>query len=260
MDSTVEEGRGGASNLGRGRWNVLILAIETATERIGVAIIGSEGVRASFEAVRGRHHAEIVVPAIEFVCRHGGVTVEDLSAIAVDVGPGLFTGMRVGLATAKAMGLALGIPLVGITSLEVLAHSCRHSDKVIASVIDARKGQVFFGFHRVLRNGVEAVGEQRVGDVEDLIAAIRDRGQDVVCVGDGAMRYAADLESQHLVEIADRHACHPSVQNLAVLAMHRALKEKWSPPGEVGAVYLRPPDAEINWSTRSNTPAVEVAP
>jgi tRNA threonylcarbamoyladenosine biosynthesis protein TsaB len=236
--------------------DVLILAIETATERIGVALIGSDGIVASFEATRGRHHAEIVVPAIEFVCRHAGVTVNELSAVAVDVGPGLFTGMRVGLATSKAMAQALDVPVIGITSLEVLAFACRHrssDDDVVVPVVDARKGQVFFGFHRPSSNGVQPLEDIRVGSTADLIAAVEDRGQHIVCVGDGAERYREELASHPLIETADRHLAHPSVQNLAIMALRRALREEWSEPRAVQAVYVRAPDAEINWSTRTST-------
>lgn len=238
---------------------MLILGIETATERIGVGLIGSEGILASFEATRGRHHAEIVVPAIEFVCRHAGVSVDELSCIAVDVGPGLFTGMRVGLATAKAMAAALQLPVVGVTSLEILAHSCRHSDKVIVSVVDARKGQVFFGFHRATADGIEVLGQARAGKVQDLIGAIEDRSQQVVCIGDGAQRYRNELEGHSLIDFADRHLAHPSVDQLLIMGMRRAVREQWSSAGEVHAMYLRPPDAEINWSIRTNPPAADVS-
>lgn len=239
---------------------MLILGIETATERIGIGLIGSSGVIAAFEATRGRHHAEIVVPAIDFVCRHAGVSVDELSAIAVDVGPGLFTGMRVGLATGKAMGQALGIPVIGLTSLEVLAHACRHRDEVIASVVDARKGQVFFGFHRSTGDGVTPLGEPRAGSITDLIAAVEDRGQHVVCIGDGTVRYRSDLEGHGLIDIADHHVAHPSVHNLSIIAMRRALREQWSQPADVQAMYLRAPDAEINWSTRDSSPPAVVQP
>ena len=239
---------------------MLILAIETATERIGVAVIGSDGVVAAFEATRGRHHAEIVTPAIEFVCRHGGVSVDEFSAIAVDVGPGLFTGMRVGLATGQAIAQALDVPVVSVTSLETLAYSVRHTESVIASVVDARKGQVFFGFHRATEAGIVSIDEPRAGSAADLIAAIEDRGQRVLCVGDGTVRYRADLEGHALVDIADRHHAYPSVHNLAIIAMRRALREQWSSPADVRAMYLRAPDAEINWSTRDSSPPAVVQP
>jgi tRNA threonylcarbamoyladenosine biosynthesis protein TsaB len=235
---------------------VLILAIETATEHIGVGLIGSDGMIASFEATRGRHHAEIVVPAIEFVHRHGGVTVNELSAIAVDIGPGLFTGMRVGLATGKAMAQALDVPLIGITSLDVLAFACRHrntEDEVVVSVVDARKGQVFFGFHRPSASGVQSLGDARVGSVADLVAAVEDRSQHVVCVGDGAERYREELAIHPLIEMADRHLAYPNIQNLSIMALRRALREEWSDAHTVQALYVRAPDAEINWSTRTTT-------
>jgi tRNA threonylcarbamoyladenosine biosynthesis protein TsaB len=239
---------------------VLILGIETATERIGVAVIGSDGVVAAFEATRGRHHAEIVMPAIEFVCRNGGVSVDELSAIAVDIGPGLFTGMRVGLATGQAMAQALDVPMVAVTSLETLAYSVRHTDAVIASVVDARKGQVFFGFHHATGDGVVSAGESRAGSVADLIAAIEDRGQRALCVGDGTVRYREDLAGHTLIDIADRHHAYPSVHNLAIIAMRRALREQWSSPTDIRAMYLRAPDAEINWSTRDSSPPAVVQP
>ncbi|MSY13497.1 MAG: tRNA (adenosine(37)-N6)-threonylcarbamoyltransferase complex dimerization subunit type 1 TsaB, partial [Actinobacteria bacterium] len=92
---------------------MLILGIETATEQVSVAIGGHEGVLGLFEVTRGRRHAETLVPAIEFLCRQADIEIAEFGAIAVDVGPGLFTGMRVGIATGKAMAQALRIPMIG---------------------------------------------------------------------------------------------------------------------------------------------------
>lgn len=231
---------------------MLILGIETATERIGVAIAGSDGVLASFEVTRGRQHAEILMPAIEFVCRHAGIEVASLSACAVDVGPGLFTGMRVGLATAQAMAMALEIPVIGVSSLEVLAQAYRHCHAVVVSIIDARKGQVFYELF--LANGldVRSVDTPRVGTIDDVIARIDDRAQEVICIGDGAVRYRERLEGHRLIEIGEPQFAHPSVQLLAMMAVRRAVREEWTNARDVRAVYLRAPDAEINWSTRTN--------
>jgi len=100
---------------------MITLAIETATESVGVALAGDDGIIASVEVHEGRRHAEVLAPAIDFACRHAGVDLGKIAAVGVDVGPGLFTGMRVGAATAKAMGQALQIPVVGVSSLDVLA-------------------------------------------------------------------------------------------------------------------------------------------
>ncbi|MEM9745164.1 MAG: tRNA (adenosine(37)-N6)-threonylcarbamoyltransferase complex dimerization subunit type 1 TsaB [Actinomycetota bacterium] len=227
---------------------MLILGIETATERVSVAVGGHEGVIGLFEITKGRRHAETLTPAIEFTCRQAGIELAEIGVIAVDVGPGLFTGMRVGLASAKALALALRIPMIGISSLDLLAFSCRHSDKVVVPVIDARKGEVFFAMYRQVPGGVQQVSEPSVGPVEDLVADLMARSQDVLCVGDGARRY------QH--EILDGYHCeiggdtHPSASPLVELAHARALREDWVTPREIEPIYLRDPDAVINWATR----------
>jgi tRNA threonylcarbamoyladenosine biosynthesis protein TsaB len=229
---------------------VLILGIETATEQVGVAIGGHEGVIAKFEVARGRRHAEILAPAIEFVCRQADVELGELGVIAVDVGPGLFTGMRVGLATAKALAQALRIPMIGISSLDLLAFPWRHTDRVIVPVIDARKGEVFWAAYRQVPGGVQQVAAPSVGPVDDLVADLLARSQDVLLVGDGALRYRDEILDGYHSELADD--AHPSAAPLVQLAHARALREQWVSPREIEPIYLRAPDAQINWATRGS--------
>ncbi|MFZ4719179.1 MAG: tRNA (adenosine(37)-N6)-threonylcarbamoyltransferase complex dimerization subunit type 1 TsaB, partial [Ilumatobacteraceae bacterium] len=172
---------------------MLILGIETATQQVSVAIGGHEGVLGQFEVARGRRHAETLTPAIEFLCRQADIQIAEFGAIAVDVGPGLFTGMRVGLAAGKAMAQALRVPMIGISSLDLLAFPLRYADRPIAAVIDARKGELFYAFYRPVPGGVQRVTEPRCGKVDDLVGDILARGQNVICVGDGALRYRDEI-------------------------------------------------------------------
>jgi tRNA threonylcarbamoyladenosine biosynthesis protein TsaB len=227
---------------------MLILGIETATEQVGVAIGGHEGVIASFEVARGRRHAEILTPAIEFVCRQAGIELAEFGCIAVDVGPGLFTGMRVGLAAAKALALALRVPMIGISSLDLLAFPCRHTDRVVVPVIDARKNEAFWAMYRPVPGGVQQVMSPTVGPVDDLVADLLARSQDVLCVGDGAERFREQILDGYRCEIAP--PVHPPVSALVQLAHARALREDWVRPDAIEPVYLRAPDAQINWSIR----------
>ena len=231
---------------------MLILGIETATEQVGVAIGGHEGVIATFEVTRGRRHAEILTPAIEFVCRQADIELAEIGCIAVDVGPGLFTGMRVGLAAGKALAQALRIPMIGITSLDLLAFPCRHTDKVVVPVIDARKGEVFWAMYRTVPGGIQQVSPPTVGPVDELVGDLLARSQDVLCVGDGAERYRDEIIDGYRCEIAA--PVHPPVGALVQLAHSRALREEWMRPGEIEPVYLRAPDALINWSVREARP------
>lgn len=231
---------------------MLILGVETATEQVGVAIGGHEGVIATFEVARGRRHAEILTPAIEFVCKQSDIDVAEIGCLAVDVGPGLFTGMRVGLATAKALALALRIPVIGISSLDLLAFPCRHTDRVVVPVIDARKAEVFWAMYRQVPGGVQQVSAPTVGPVDDLVADLLARSQDVLCVGDGAERYRDDIMEGYRCEISA--PVHPSAAALVQLAHAKALREEWVRPDEIEPVYLRAPDAQINWATRESRP------
>ena len=231
---------------------MLILGIETATERVSVAIGGHEGVLGMFEVTRGRRHAETLTPAIDFVCRQADVTLDEISVVAVDVGPGLFTGMRVGLAAGKAIAQALRVPMIAISSLDLLAYPLRRTDKVIAAVIDARKGEIFHALYRQVPGGIQRVSEPTAGRVDDLIADLLARSQEVVCVGDGAIRYRDEISAGYRVEIAEQFFAYPSSAPLVQLAHAKALREEWVNPWEVEALYLRKPDAEINWSMRND--------
>jgi tRNA threonylcarbamoyladenosine biosynthesis protein TsaB len=231
---------------------VLILGIETATEQVGVAIGGHEGVIATFEVARRRRHAETLTPAIEFVCRQSEIELSEISCIAVDVGPGLFTGMRVGLAAGKALAQALRVPMIGITSLDLLAFPCRHADRVVVPVVDARKNEVFWAIYRPVPGGVQQVSPPTVGPVDDLVGDLLARSQDVLCVGDGAERHRDEIMQGYRCEITG--PIHPSVGTLVQLAHARALREEWVRPNEIEPVYLRAPDAQINWTVREARP------
>jgi len=232
---------------------VLILGIETATAQVGCAIGGHEGVLALFEVTRGRRHAETLTPAIEFTCRTAEIDLDEISVVAVDIGPGLFTGLRVGIATAKAIAHALRVPMIGITSLDLLAFPLRHSSRMIVTVIDARRGEVFYAFYRQSPGGVQRIGPPLVGSPDDLAGELMSMSEEVVLVGDGALRYRDRLsEGQKGVEFAEQWLAHPSAAPLVQLAHARALREEWVSPGALEPMYLRMPDAAINWSTREH--------
>jgi tRNA threonylcarbamoyladenosine biosynthesis protein TsaB len=231
---------------------MLILGVETATEQVSVAIGGHEGVLSMFQVCRGRRHAETLIPAIEFICKQAEIEMSEFGAIAVDVGPGLFTGLRVGLAAAKATAQALRIPMIGISSLDLLAFPLRQSDRSVAAVIDARKGELFYAFYRPVPGGVQLLAAPRCGSVDDLIAELMATEDDFVCVGDGALRYRDEIAGAVNCDFAEQFLAHPSAAPLVQLAHARALREEWVNPWEIQPLYLRAPDAQINWSTRES--------
>lgn len=229
---------------------MLILGLETATAEVGCAIGGHEGVLASSHSARGKRHAENLTPAIEFVCRQARVELSEISCVAVDNGPGLFTGLRVGVASGKAIAQALRVPMITVSSLDLLAFPLRYTGRRIAAVIDARRSEVFWAFYRQVPGGVQRVSEPTVGSPDELAAELVADPCDTLLCGDGAIRYGESLSGHPNVEVAGGDHAYPSARALVQLAHARAMREDWIRPQEVELLYLRKPDAEINWSMR----------
>lgn len=229
---------------------MLILGLESATAQVGCAIGGHEGVLASSHSSRGKRHAENLTPAIQFVCEQARVELSEISCVAVDHGPGLFTGLRVGVASGKAIAQALRVPMIAVSSLDLLAFPLRYTDRRIATVIDARRGEVFWAFYRPVPGGVQRTSEPTVGSPEELAAELLAQPGETLLAGDGAIRYAERFSDRADVEIAGGDHAHPSARSLVQLAHAKALREDWVRPQEIELLYLRKPDAEINWSTR----------
>ena len=230
---------------------MIILGIETATQQVGCALGGVEGLLGSFHAAHGRRHAETLAPAIEFTCSATGISLDQVSVVAVDIGPGLFTGLRVGIATAKSIAQALRVPMIGLSSLDLLAHQVRWSHSLIVPVIDARRGEVFSAFYRRVPGGVQRLTDYRVGTAEALSGEILETGEDALLIGDGALRYHDVLGADGNVEFGGVGAAYPSATDLVELAHPRALREEFVQVSELSALYLRKADAEINWSSRA---------
>lgn len=227
----------------------VILGVETALERVAVAVGDGAGITASALLASDRRHAESLTPMISFVLDQAGLGLADLSAIAVDVGPGLFTGMRVGIAAADAMAWALDIPVVGVCSLDALALDADRGEHTVAVALDARRGEVYWALYRPTGTGSEPVRitEPRVSSPEDLAIHLADRAEEVTCAGSGFVRHG---------EILDAHWMHPtglvapSAEAVVRIGAHRVAIDATVPAGGVEPIYLRAPDAEINWRTR----------
>ena len=229
---------------------MLILGITTATQQVGCAIGGHEGVLASVHSARGKRHAENLAPSIDFVRRQARIELDEISVVAIDIGPGLFTGLRVGIAAAKAMAHALRVPMIGISSLDLLAWPVRHTMREIVAVVDARRGEVFHARYRPTPGGVQRIAGPSVSSPDELLADLQASDTEYLLVGDGALRYESVWEDIVRAELAEQYLAYPNASSLVQLAHARAIREDFVQPWELEPLYLRPPDAEINWVTR----------
>ena len=234
---------------------MLILGITTSTAQVGCAIGGHEGVLGAVHSIRGRRHAETLVPAIEFLCRQTRVELRDIGAVAVDLGPGMFTGLRVGVAAGKALSHARRLPMIGVASLDLLAFPLRHSHRRIVCAIDAGRGEIFHASYRQSPGGVQRLTDPEVATPADLASDLEATGEEVLLAGDGARRHRDAFDTIRRVELADHGEAYPQAGSLVQLAHARALREEFVNPAEVTPIYLRLPDAEINWTTRDGAGA-----
>jgi tRNA threonylcarbamoyladenosine biosynthesis protein TsaB len=225
-----------------------LLAIETATRLVGCALWDDDGPVAASLLVAGQRHVEVLVPAIDELCRRAGISVADLGAVAVDIGPGLFTGLRVGLATATTIATARNIPAVGVTSLEALAHPHRRRPGPLAAVIDARRGEVYWA---LFEGDGQCQNELRAPSVSSPQDAAREIGN-VLAVGDGAVRYRETFEAAGS-EVAGPGDMWPSPLAVAELGIERIAGKALlqGTASEVGTLpaplYLRQADVRIGW-------------
>ncbi len=221
-----------------------LLAIDTATTCASVALWEDGAPLASARVVGGRLHAEVLMPMVDDLHRRAGRSVADLEAVAVDVGPGLFTGLRVGLAAASSISLALGVPAQGVTSLEVLAHPHRRCPGLVASVVDARRGEVYWALYATGGSGLEPVVAPEVVAPGAVVEALSARQDKALAVGDGAWRYRELLGT--VAEVAGPADLWPSADVVAELGA-RALALTGAPSAPPHPLYLRQADVRVGW-------------
>lgn len=249
---------------------MIVLGIDTATPGLSAALVGPEGTLASFAFEAGRRHTELLAPAIDDLCTAAGVELGHVDAFAVDIGPGLFTGLRVGLATAAALSSALGRPAVGLTSTEILAEPHRDAGRDVVAVVDVRRAEVAWAYYPAKGGPESNTPESKTpesnapasttpalttpGRLPELLTALRRPAHELTVVGDGALRYREVLEAAGTAgEMIDSESPYPSAAVAAAIARRRLLEGSVT-PGPLAPLYLRPADVRIGWASYDRPP------
>ena len=234
---------------------MIVLGIDTATNTTSIAL-GSETGPIADLRFAGPRKQDDLVPAIERLLELSGLTLGHLGGVAVGIGPGLFTGLRIGVEVAKTLAQVEHLPIVGLSSLDVLAFSVNTSPRLIAAVIDARRKEVFVAFYRSVPGGVVREGEPEVVTPEGLAAELEARGEDVLMVGDGAILYRELLERPGSRAVfAPAALAHPWASALVEVSVPRFIREETDRVTDVVPMYVRKTDAEIAWDHRARGPA-----
>jgi tRNA threonylcarbamoyladenosine biosynthesis protein TsaB len=154
------------------------------------------------------------------------------------------------VAAAKSLAFALRVPMIGVSSLDLLAFRVRFSNRLIVTTVDARRSELYYACYRQVPGGVQRVTDHQIGTPDDLASELLASGEEVLLVGEGAQRYSEAFDGLAKVELVDPGSSYPSAEALVELAHARALREQFERSDAIEPIYLRRPDAEINWSVR----------
>jgi len=226
---------------------VNLLAIETATQACALGVRTSDGVEVTRVLDLDRRHTEVLALGMVELLDECGLVARDIERVVVDRGPGLFTGLRVGIATAIGFAEGLGCELVGVTSLELLAHGAYEAGvrATLVCAVDGRRGEVFVQTFR-LGDDVEPLGAPSVATARDVVIEWATNGAAVTFTGDGVDRYLADFNAVPNGSLFVQSVPDPHIA--LALAMARG------PEGTVTPLYLREADAVANFTTRERQP------
>lgn len=224
---------------------VKLLTIQTATPAGSVALTQGERLLGEFHLDVRRTHGSWLLPAIEQLLGVAGLAAAELDAFAVTIGPGSFTGLRVGLATAKGLAQATGKPLLGVSTLQTLAMQAPHAALSVCALLDARKGEVYAGLYRQGTGLPEPLGAETVATPERVLDSLSGA---TLFVGDGAAAYRPLIlrrlgEAAHFLPAAYDP---PRAAHAAVLALRHFAAGAAVPPAALNPVYIRPSEAELN--------------
>lgn len=223
---------------------MLVLGIDTSTTQGGAALLDARGVVSEYTLNVAATHSERLLPAVDRMLHDAGVTLRDLAGLAVAIGPGSFTGLRIGLSTVKGLAYASGLPVVGVPSLEALAWAVPAARWQVCPVLDARKQEVYAAVFRHGRDGLRRLTDDRALAPEALCALIR---RPTLFLGDGLGTYGAlfreRLGPRFLVPPAASRGSRPAC--VAELGRARLLAGERDDIDRLVPRYLRPSEAEL---------------
>ena len=171
------------------------LLIYTATAHASVCMSKDGAVIACLETTDQKSHASFIQPAIETLCKQTGIALDSIDAVAISIGPGSYTGLRVGMATAKGIAYALGKPLIGINTLQIIAAAAKHKypnhDSAICALLDARRMEVFTGIYA---HNLEPLTPSTALILDPLSFKNELDKEPILFAGDGAEKFKAICE------------------------------------------------------------------
>lgn len=236
-----------------------VLAIETSTDQLGVALVNDQRVLASSELLAERPHAVELPQAVSRVLQAGGCRLEQLDGIAVDIGPGSFTGLRIGVAFVKALVFRTKTAVIGVPSLDVLAANLPMAPHLVCPILDAKQRKVYTALYQPADGALRKTSDYHLTTLEEWIPMLKKAGP-VVLLGDGVALYR-----QRLTEALGKQALFaapelwlPRAPTLARLGGERLAQGQRDDAGRLTPMYLHPMTCTIQQPKPAIAKALEM--
>lgn len=223
-----------------------ILAIDSSSMVATVAVTTDGILNAEYTINHKKTHSQTLLPMIDEICKTIELDMDSIDAIAISGGPGSYTGLRIGSATAKGFGLALNKPIINVPTMDALAYNMFSSRYIICPMMDARRGQVYTGIYRFDGTNMITIKEQCIIMIDELIYELDKIGMPVMFLGDGVDTQKETIE----MKMGSEHYYAPASMNrqkasaLASLAEIYYKDGKYENAGDHKPEYLRLSQAE----------------
>lgn len=225
---------------------MIILALDSSGLVATVAIVSEEAMLAEYTVHYKKTHSQTLLPMLNEITKMVELDMEKVDAIAVAAGPGSFTGLRIGSATAKGLGLALGKPVIGVPTLEGLAYNLFGTDQLICPMMDARRNQVYTGLYEFEGPNLKAIRPQAALGIEEILEEINKLGRKVILIGDGTAVHAETIDGMLKVpySYAPIHLNRQRAGAVGALGILYYKKGLYGPAAQHEPEYLRLSQAE----------------
>ncbi len=223
-----------------------LLAIESSSMVATVAVVTDDVLNAEYTINHKKTHSQTLLPMIDEICKMIELDKESLDAVAISGGPGSYTGLRIGSATAKGIGLALDIPIISVPTMDAMAYNFFSSNYVICPIMDARRQQVYTGIYAFEETEMKTIKPQCIMMIQDLISELDKIGKPVMFLGDAIAVdkniIEEEMKTEHYYAPASMNG--PKASSLAALATLYWKEGKVEPAAEHKPEYLRLSQAE----------------
>ena len=233
---------------------MILLAIESSSLVASIAIMSDDTLLGEYTTNFKKTHSQTLLPMMNELVQMTGISMADVDAIVISGGPGSFTGLRIGAATAKGLGLALEKPLVNVPTVDAIAYNLYGTDKLICPMMDARRNQTYTGIYEFVDDEFKIVVEQCAISVDELIDKINELGREVIFLGDGVPVFKDSLDEKLNVthSYAPAHMNRQRAGAVAVLGGKYYAGGKYETAAEHEPNYLRQSQAEREAKEKNN--------